>query len=411
MTARGRLGGLVAGLVLGLAVAACGGGDDDDDAGLGSTSTERDTTSATAESSTSGAEEAPLDSIELTLTEVAEADTPTSLVTRPGTDGLYVSERAGLVRPLVDGALGDPIVDIVDEVVTNSEQGLLDIEFSPDGNTLYLSYNVPPDGDTRIAAYTMTGDTVDPASRRELLAVDQPFPNHKGGDIEIGPDGFLYIGLGDGGAAGDPMGNGQNTSVLLGKILRIDPESPADGRAYGIPPGNPFADGGGGAPEVWAYGLRNPWRFAFDPRNDDLWIADVGQNAWEEISVLPAAGGGGAGANLGWDLMEGTHGYEGGSNPDGGVQPVFEYDHGEGCSITGGLVYRGTGVPGLAGAYLFTDYCQGTIRAIRVADGALADERVFEAEGANLVSFGEDAAGEVYVLSLDGPIHRLDPAG
>jgi glucose/arabinose dehydrogenase len=342
---------------------------------------------------------------------VAQADTPTSLVTRPGTDGLYVSERAGLVRPLVDGALGEPIVDIVDEVVTNSEQGLLDIEFSPDGNTLYISYNVPPDGDTRIAAYSMTGDTVDPAPRRELLAVDQPFPNHKGGDIEIGPDGFLYIGLGDGGAGGDPMGNGQNTSVLLGKILRIDPSSPAAGRAYGIPPGNPFADGAGGAPEVFAYGLRNPWRFAFDPRNDDLWIADVGQNAWEEISVLPAADGGGAGANLGWDLMEGTHGFEGGSNPDGGVQPVFEYDHDQGCSITGGVVYRGTGVPGLAGAYLFTDYCESTIRAIRVADGALADERVFEAEGANLVSFGEDAAGEVYVLSLDGPIYRLDPAG
>jgi glucose/arabinose dehydrogenase len=411
MTAIGRTGGAVAALVLGLTVAACGG-DDDDDAGLGSGATERDTTTAApGESTTSGTEEAPLDSIEITLTEVAQADTPTSLVTRPGTDGLYVSERAGLVRPLVDGALGEPIVDIVDEVVTNSEQGLLDIEFSPDGNTLYISYNVPPDGDTRIAAYSMTGDTVDPAPRRELLAVDQPFPNHKGGDIEIGPDGFLYIGLGDGGAGGDPMGNGQNTSVLLGKILRIDPSSPAAGRAYGIPPGNPFADGAGGAPEVFAYGLRNPWRFAFDPRNDDLWIADVGQNAWEEISVLPAADGGGAGANLGWDLMEGTHGFEGGSNPDGGVQPVFEYDHDQGCSITGGVVYRGTGVPGLAGAYLFTDYCESTIRAIRVADGALADERVFEAEGANLVSFGEDAAGEVYVLSLDGPIYRLDPAG
>jgi glucose/arabinose dehydrogenase len=304
--------------------------------------------------------------------------------------------------------LGDPIVDIVDEVVTNSEQGLLDIEFSPDGGTLYLSYNVPPDGDTRIAAWTMAGDAVDPGSRRELLAVDQPFPNHKGGDIEIGPDGYLYIGLGDGGAGGDPLGNGQNTTALLGKILRIDPGAPAAGRPYGIPEGNPFADGRGGAPEVWAYGLRNPWRFTFDPRNDDLWIADVGQGRWEEITVLPPSA---AGANLGWDLMEGTHGFEGGSNPDGGVLPVFEYDHGEGCSITGGVVYRGTGVPGLAGAYLFTDYCEGTIRAVRVADGALADERVFGAEGTGLVSFGEDEAGEVYVLSLNGPIYRIDPAG
>jgi glucose/arabinose dehydrogenase len=410
MTAIGRTGGLIAALVL--AAGACGGGGDDgddgDDTGLGSGTTGQDATTGASGDTSGAADEAPLDSIEITLTEFARADAPTSLVTRPGTGGLYVSERAGLVRPLVDGALGDPIVDIVDEVVTNSEQGLLDIEFSPDGGTLYLSYNVPPDGDTRIAAWTMAGDAVDPGSRRELLAVDQPFPNHKGGDIEIGPDGYLYIGLGDGGAGGDPLGNGQNTAALLGKILRIDPGAPAAGRPYGIPEGNPFADGQGGAPEVWAYGLRNPWRFTFDPRNGDLWIADVGQGQWEEISVLPPSA---AGANLGWDLMEGSHGYQGGSNPDGGVLPVFEYDHGEGCSITGGVVYRGTGVPGLAGAYLFTDYCEGTIRAVRVADRALADERVFGAEGPNLVSFGEDEAGEVYVLSLDGPIYRIDPAG
>jgi glucose/arabinose dehydrogenase len=407
MAAIGRTGGLIAALVL--ATGACGGGGDDGgDTDLGSGTTGQDATTGASGDTSGAADEAPLDSIEITLTEFAQADAPTSLVTRPGAGGLYVSERAGLVRPVVDGALGDPIVDIVDEVVTNSEQGLLDIEFSPDGGTLYLSYNVPPDGDTRIAAWTMAGDAVDPGSRRELLAVDQPFPNHKGGDIEIGPDGYLYIGLGDGGAGGDPLGNGQNTTALLGKILRIDPGAPAAGRPYGIPEGNPFADGRGGAPEVWAYGLRNPWRFTFDPRNDDLWIADVGQGRWEEITVLPPSA---AGANLGWDLMEGTHGFEGGSNPDGGVLPVFEYDHGEGCSITGGVVYRGTGVPGLAGAYLFTDYCEGTIRAVRVADGALADERVFGAEGTGLVSFGEDEAGEVYVLSLNGPIYRIDPAG
>ena len=341
---------------------------------------------------------------------MAQAEAPTSLVTRPGSDTLYVSERAGRVRPMVDFALGDPIVDIVDEVVTNSEQGLLDLEFSPDGNTLYLSYNVPPKGDTRIAAYTMNGDTVDPASRRELLAVDQPFPNHKGGDIEIGPDGYLYIGLGDGGAGGDPMANGQNTGVLLGKILRIDPTQPAGGKQYGIPPGNPFADGQGGAPEIWAYGLRNPWRFTFDPRNDDLWIADVGQNQWEEIDLLPAASGGGGGANLGWDQMEATHSFEGGTNPDGAVLPIFEYDHGQGCSVSGGVVYTGTGVPGLTGAYLFTDFCNGTIRAVRARDGALTEQRVFGAQGANLVAFGEDSADNAYVLSLDGTIYRIDPA-
>jgi glucose/arabinose dehydrogenase len=407
MTIRGAAGVLV-GLVLVLA-SACGGDDDGDDGQAAPTTDGVPTSGSTGTATT--LEEAPLDSIEVTLTQVAEADTPTSLVTRPGSDTLYVSERAGRVRPVVDFQLGDPIVDIVDEVVTNSEQGLLDLEFSPDGNTLYLSYNVPPDGDTRIAAYTMNGDTVDPTSRRELLAVDQPFPNHKGGDIEIGPDGFLYIGLGDGGAGGDPLGNGQNTNVLLGKILRIDPTQPAGGKQYGIPPGNPFADGQGGAPEVWAYGLRNPWRFTFDPRNGDLWIADVGQGQWEEIDLLPAASGGGGGANLGWNQMEGSHSFEGGSNPDGGVLPIFEYDHDHGCSITGGVVYRGTGVPGLAGAYLFTDYCNGTIRAVRAQDGAVSEERVFDAEGTGLVSFGEDVAGETYVMSLDGPIYRLDPAG
>ena len=396
------------GLVLVLA-SACGGDDDGNDDQAAPTTEGEPTSGSTGTATT--LEEAPLDSIELTLTQVAVADTPTSLVTRPGSDTLYVSERAGRVRPMVDFQLGDPIVDIVDEVVTNSEQGLLDLEFSPDGNTLYLSYNVPPDGDTRIAAYTMNGDTVDPTSRRELLAVDQPFPNHKGGEIEIGPDGFLYIGLGDGGAGGDPLGNGQNTNVLLGKILRIDPTQPAGGKQYGIPPGNPFADGQGGAPEVWAYGLRNPWRFTFDPRNGDLWIADVGQGQWEEIDLLPAASGGGGGANLGWNQMEGSHSFEGGSNPDGGVLPIFEYDHDQGCSITGGVVYRGTGVPGLAGAYLFTDYCNGTIRAVRAQDGAVSEERVFDAEDTSLVAFGEDAAGEAYVMSLDGPIYRLDPAG
>jgi len=407
MTIRGAAGVLV-GLVLVLA-SACGGDDDGNDDQAAPTTEGEPTSGSTGTATT--LEEAPLDSIELTLTQVAEADTPTSLVTRPGSDTLYVSERAGRVRPMVDFQLGDPIVDIVDEVVTNSEQGLLDLEFSPDGNTLYLSYNVPPDGDTRIAAYTMNGDTVDPTSRRELLAVDQPFPNHKGGDIEIGPDGLLYIGLGDGGAGGDPLGNGQNTNVLLGKILRIDPTQPAGGKQYGIPPGNPFADGQGGAPEVWAYGLRNPWRFTFDPRNGDLWIADVGQGQWEEIDLLPAASGGGGGANLGWNQMEGSHSFEGGSNPDGGVLPIFEYDHDQGCSITGGVVYRGTGVPGLAGAYLFTDYCNGTIRAVRAQDGAVSEERVFDAEDTSLVAFGEDAAGEAYVMSLDGPIYRLDPAG
>jgi len=410
-------------LALGLTVAACG---DDDDGGTGAagTTSEPESTSGNGSSEsteTTSAEadaESPLDEIELTLTPVAEAEAPTALVTRPGADALYVAEREGVVRPVrVSGSgadrsyeVGEPLLDISDEVVTGSEQGLLDITFSADGGVLYVSYSLAPDGDTRIAAYEMSGGTVDTSSRREILAVEQPYSNHNGGDIELGPDGFLYVALGDGGSGGDPHGNGQDTGVLLGKILRIDPTRPAGGQEYGIPDDNPFADGRGGRPEVWIYGVRNPWRFTFDRATDDLWVADVGQNQWEEIDLLPAADGGGRGANLGWNGMEGTHEFEGG-NPDGGVLPVFEYSHDEGCSVTGGVVYRGTAVAGLGGAYLFGDYCAGQLRALRVAGGEVTEEHAYDATVDDLVSFAEDADGEVYVLSLGGDIFRIDPAG
>jgi glucose/arabinose dehydrogenase len=303
------------------------------------------------------------------------------------------------------------VLDISADVVADGERGLLDIEFSDDGGTLYVHYSLAPSGDTRVAAYTMAGDDVDTGSYRELLAVEDPYPNHNGGEMEIGPDGFLYIALGDGGGGGDPEGNGQDTQALLGKILRIDPGSPSGSQAYGIPPDNPFEDGGGGRPEVWLYGVRNPWRFSFDRATEDLWIGDVGQNQWEEIDLLPAAAGGGRGANLGWNEMEATHPFEGGSNPEGGVLPVFEYSHDEGCSVTGGVVYRGSAIPGLAGAYLFGDYCQGDVRALRARDGQVTEDRTFDAHVDQLVSFAEDADGEVYALSLLGGIYRLDAAG
>ena len=389
-----------------LVASACGG--DDDEPNLSATTTTAPPAGST-EPLAPGA--APLADVELTLTEVAQADSPTALVARAGTDTVYVAERGGRVRPLAGGTLGDPILDISDDVVTDVERGLLGIEFSPDGGTLYVSYSLAPDGDTRVDAYAVAGDVVDPASHRELLAVEQPYPNHNGGDIAIGPDGYLYVGLGDGGSGGDPQGNGQDTQALLGKILRIDPSRPADGRGYGIPADNPFADGQGGAPEVWLYGVRNPWRFSFDAETGDLWIADVGQESIEEIDLLPAAEGGGKGANLGWNEMEGAHPYEGGSNPEGGVLPLFEFDHGEGgCAVTGGVVYRGAAIPELSGAYLFTDYCDGRLRAVRAGGGAVVEERVFDAQGTELVSFGEDGAGEVYVLSLAGTIYRVESA-
>jgi glucose/arabinose dehydrogenase len=391
-----------------VAVAAAGCGGDDDSEGLSATTT-RPTTTTSGGASASTAP--PLADVNVTLTEVAEADTPMALVARTGTDTLYVAERAGRVRPLTGGSLGEPILDISDEVVTSVEQGLLDIEFSADGATLYVHYSVAPDGDTSVVSYPVSDDAVDTGGRRELLAVEQPFDNHNGGDIEIGPDGYLYVALGDGGGGGDPEENGQDTQALLGKILRIDPAA-TTGDDYGIPTDNPFADGAAGAPEVWVFGARNPWRIDFDDATGDLWVADVGQNAFEEIDLLPAADGAGRGANLGWNEMEGAHPFEGGTNPDGAVLPVFEYDRSEGgCSVTGGVVYRGSAIPTLDGAYLFTDYCDGRLRAIRAAGGQTVDERTFDdVSGNSLVSFGTDAAGEVYVLSLDGAIYRLDPA-
>jgi glucose/arabinose dehydrogenase len=411
---------LAAGLV-GLGLAGCGG--DDDGAAPGVTTTEPPAAEGEppAGDSTTGApaEESPLDGIEITATPVAQVDSPTALVVRPGTETRYVAERPGRVRPVtVVGTgpdrtyqVGDPVLDISDSVVADGERGLLDIVFSPDGGTLYVHYSLAPSGDARVAAYTMAGDEVDTGSYRELLALEDPFPNHNGGEMEFGPDGYLYIALGDGGGGGDPEGNGQDTQALLGKILRIDPTNPSGGQEYGIPADNPFADGAGGRPEVWLYGVRNPWRFSFDRATGDLWIGDVGQNEWEEIDQLQAAAGGGRGANLGWNEVEATHPFEGGSNPDGGVLPVFEYSHDEGCSVTGGVVYRGAAIPGLGGAYLFSDYCQGDVRGLRVRDGQVTEERTFDAHVDQLVSFAEDAAGEVYALSLLGGIYRLDAAG
>jgi glucose/arabinose dehydrogenase len=390
-----------------LLVGACG---DDDEAPAATATTTTAPPPGSTEPLVEGA--APLDEVELTLTEVASAEAPTALAARPGSDTVYIAERAGRVVPMTDLSVGEPVLDISDRVVTDVEQGLLGIAFSADGGTLYVSYSLAPEGHTRVDAYTMDGDAVDEGSRRELLAVDQPYDNHNGGDIHVGPDGFLYVALGDGGASGDPEGNGQDTQALLGSILRIDPARPSGGAEYGIPEDNPFADGEGGAPEIWLFGVRNPWRFSFDRETGDLWIGDVGQDAFEEIDLLPAAGGGGAGANLGWNEMEGAHPYEGGTNPEGGVLPVFEYDRsGGGCSVTGGVVYRGDAIPALTGAYLFTDYCAGQVRALRAEGGQTIEERTFDAEGSELVSFGEDAEGEVFVLSLDGPIYRIDGDG
>ena len=339
---------------------------------------------------------------------VATATAPLVLATRAGTTTMYVAERAGRVRTLTpDGTLHQPILDISSDVTTDFEKGLLGLAFSPDGGLLYASYT-DASSNTRIDEFHMSGEGVDMSSRRIVLQVVQPAGNHNGGNIVFGSDGFLWFGLGDGGGSGDQFNNAQNLDTLLGSILRIDPRG-RDAGAYSVPPDNPFV-GKGGRPEIWLYGVRNPWRWSFDRATGDLWIGDVGQNLYEEIDHLPAPTLG-RGANLQWPLREGTHKFRGDA-PAGSIGPVFDYDHSNGsCSITGGYVYRGTALPSLAGAYLFGDYCEGIIYAL-VPKGSgyeRVNTGISVGKGA-LVSFGQDSNGELYTLALSGAISKLVPA-
>jgi glucose/arabinose dehydrogenase len=247
-------------------------------------------------------------------------------------------------------------------------------------------------------------DVADPATGLTVLGVAQPYSNHNGGMIGFGPDGYLYIGLGDGGGGGDPLDTGQDRTDMLGSLLRIDVS--VNG-AYTIPPSNPWAAHASFRGELWNWGLRNPWRFSFDRQTGDLYIADVGQNAWEEINVEPASSAGGE--NYGWNLMEGTHCYGSGCTPTGLTLPVLDYGHGQGCSVTGGYVYRGTAVPELVGHYLYSDYCSGWVRSFQFQGGRAANlmNRTALEPGGNVTSFGEDARGELYILTHQGRVHRI----
>jgi glucose/arabinose dehydrogenase len=383
-------------LALALIVGAC---SDDDTA---------PTTTTTAGSTSTSSRGAPSDAataladVGLRIEVAAELDSPIALAVRPGSSDLYVAEKAGRVVRLGGDGAPETIVDISDEVLDQGEQGLLGLAFSADGAELYLDFIHRGDESTRVIAIRLADD-----SRRELLRVEQPYANHNGGQLVLGPDGYLYVGLGDGGSGGDPLGHGQDTDTLLGSILRIDPAgAPADGE-YAIPPDNPFVDEGG-EPEIWLYGVRNPWRFTFDRDTGDLWVADVGQGEVEEIDLLPATEGRdpGRGANLGWNLMEGSRPFEG-ENPSDGVLPVHEYTHDDGCSITGGYVYRGASIPALHGTYLFADYCESDLRGIRVEGGAVVDEHSWDLSLEGIQSFGEGPTGEVYVLLASGPVLRL----
>ena len=351
----------------------------------------------------------------LVLAPVVSLADPIALVVRPGTGSgtgdLYVATRAGRVWLL--GADGDEppemVLDISDLTTTDCETGLLGIAFAPDGSSLYV-HHTDLRGDNQIVEYPMSGHRVLGHQGRTVLSVAQPACNHNGGHIAFGPEGNLWIGLGDGGGANDMFNHGQNLDSLLGTMVRIDPGA-SGGADYAIPADNPFA-GGGGRPEIWVYGARNPWRFSFDGDIGDLWIADVGQNDWEEIHVLRAADGWVPGANLGWPLYEGTQRFSGSATPDDLVFPIHVYDHELGCSVTGGHVYRGSAIAQLAGAYVFGDYCTGRIWALTIDDeGAdTREELEVSVPQFSLVSFGEDASGEIYVLSFDGTVYRLELA-
>lgn len=342
---------------------------------------------------------------------------PVDLAAPPGDSArIFIVEKTGVIRIVKGGqVLSRPFLDISSEVSGGSEQGLLGLAFHPQygsNGRFYVDYTDRA-GDTRVVEYVVSADPESAsATTREILFVDQPYGNHNGGQIAFGPDGFLYIGFGDGGSGGDPQGNGQNLSTLLGKILRIDVDT---GSPYAIPSGNPFAGQAGKRGEIWSYGWRNPWRFSFDRAGGDMYVADVGQNLWEEVNHEPA---GTPGLNYGWNRMEGKHCYPPNTNcdPTGLVLPVVEYDHQVGCSVSGGFVYRGQALPELAGTYFYGDYCTGIVRSFRINNGTAVDEKDWtstlrtEAGGAmqGLSSFGLDASGELYFLLLDGEVYRLE---
>ena len=325
-----------------------------------------------------------------------------------GSGRLFIVEKAGKILVLTaDGLQAQPLLDITGRVGSNaSEQGLLGLAFHPDfaNNGRLFVYYTDRNGDTVISRFQTNEERTlaDPDSEVVLLQQSQPAGNHNGGMIAFGPDGHLYAGLGDGGGAGDRYGNGQNLGTSLGTLIRIDVE----GDEAVVPADNPFVDQGDARPEIWAYGLRNPWRFSFDRATGDLWIADVGQNQWEEINRQLADSPGGE--NYGWPITEATHCYDADTCDRAGLtEPVAEYDHSQGCSVSGGYVYRGALQPALQGIYFYGDYCSGRVWGVTAdANGQWQDTELLDSN-AQISSFGETETGEVLLVDYNGAIFRL----
>ncbi len=330
-----------------------------------------------------------------------------------GSGTLFVTLQPGVVMFFQndpDAASADTFLDIRHRVSDKgNEEGLLGLAFDPkyaENGHFYVYYSAADPRRSVLSRFSVPpgSTTADPASELVLLEIPQPFSNHNGGQVAFGPDGYLYVGLGDGGRAGDPFGNGQDRSTLLGSILRIDVGTVGERGGYGIPLDNPFlAAGDGSRPEIWAYGLRNPWRFSFDLETGDLWVADVGQNQYEEVDLIEPGG------NYGWNVMEGNSCFSPstGCSIEGLVRPVVQYGREDGCSITGGYVYRGSRLPSLRGAYVYGDFCSGRIWALRY-DGTVVSEHLELIDSElRISSFGLDESGELYILSFDEKIYRL----
>jgi glucose/arabinose dehydrogenase len=350
------------------------------------------------------------------LTQLGNFDQPLYVTQPRGEPGdLFVVERGGAIRVIHDGKLlSKPFLDVGDKVTDAfEEQGLLSMAFAPayrHSGVFYVDYTDRA-GDTRVVAYRRSADDplrADPSSARLILGVDQPDVNHNGGLVLFGPDGDLYVGLGDGGSEGDPNRLGQDLSSPLAKILRIDP-TPGGGRPYSIPHDNPFVGRPGDRPETYLYGLRNPWRFSFDRLNGALTIGDVGQDNFEEIDYVPH--GKAAGDNFGWSAYEGDARYNRDQTAPGAVRPILTYSHdGGACSVTGGYIVRDPGLRSLYGRYIYGDFCTGELRSFIPSSGGADDDRALGLTVPALSSFGEDNAGRIYATSLGGPVYRFDPA-
>jgi len=335
-------------------------------------------------------------------------------LTAPGADSrLFVVEKVGRIRIIKNGRLlSQPFLDISRLVSKENEQGLLGLAFHPryGTNGIFVVDYTDLGGDVHVATFKVSADPdrADPLSEHFVLRIEKRFPNHNGGEVTFGPDGDLYVGVGDGGSYGDPTGRGQDPRDLLGSLLRVEIH---DDGSLTVPKDNPYAEHPGYRTEIWDTGLRNPWRFSFDRDNGDLYIADVGEITLEEIDVSPSATGGGRGANYGWSMYEGSSCFSTTvpCNPRGMTMPTLEYPHSEGCAVIGGYVYRGAAMPTLQGTYFYADYCSGWIRSFQYVGGHPTDAREWKSlppHGA-ITSFGEDAAGELYLVTQDGNVMKI----